>query len=183
MGAMLEAIKSKTFYEVLNLERDASTDQIKDSYKEIAKLYHPDSNFYTEIIQDPLSAEEEEVFKFITLAYTTLSNGEKRKEYDKTLAPLLKGWEEEAREEDLPKKKTVEKPAGPPPKVPVVTRSPGSIDLGRFQQTIKTRTEQVQQPQPHHKPNGLQQKTVVLVGVLAIATGLCAGLAIILFLR
>ena len=178
MGNTLAAIKEKSFYEILNLERDASVDQIKESYKEIAKLYHPDSNFYTEIIQDPLTHEETEVFKFITLAYTTLSNDTKRSEYDKTLAPLLKGWDENEREREEP---PVQKPS--PKKAPTQPqKSPGSIDLGRFHDTMKTRAEssqraQAAQPQKKTDP----RTTILLVGGAAITAGICAGLGIILF--
>lgn len=168
MGALLEAVRQKTYYEILHLERDATSEQIKEAYKEVAKLYHPDSNFYTEIIQDPLSEEETEVFKFITQAYTTLLNTEKRSQYDKTLAPMLKGWDTEEKKEDLGNKK-----------VSVVMNSPGSIDLGKFQHVIKAKATSTGL---HKRAKDENKKVKLLVGILAFA-GMCTGAAVILVLR
>lgn len=98
--ATVNELKSKNYYEILNVSRDASTDAIKESYKEIAKIYHPDSNYYADIIAEPLSPEQEEIFKIITAAYNTLISPEKRKEYDQAIAPMvdlsinLKSWED-----------------------------------------------------------------------------------------
>jgi len=36
--------RMKTFYDELNVERSASSAQIKHAFKEIAKVYHPDKN-------------------------------------------------------------------------------------------------------------------------------------------
>ena len=131
---VLASIKSKNFYEILNVGPEATTDQIKDSYKEIAKLYHPDSNFYSEIIQDPLSAEEQEIFKLITDAYTTLTNKEKRATYDLKIPKGLKSWgeEEESSQEKERRQKT---------QTNIYTdtsiRAPGTIDLARFKNIKK----------------------------------------------
>ena len=84
---------SKTFYDLLKVERKATSDQIKESYREIAKVYHPDSNFYSEIISIPVDPAVEEKFKQLTEAYNTLMNAERRAEYDRTIAPELDGWD------------------------------------------------------------------------------------------
>ncbi len=95
----LERLKSKTFYEILNVEKTATSDLIKASYKEIAKIYHPDSNFFSEIIPGGTDPEDDEVFKYITHAYNTLLNAESRTQYDKTLPPDLPDWEKDVVEE------------------------------------------------------------------------------------
>lgn len=82
----MEDFEKKNYYELLGLERDASSEQIKQAFKEIALVYHPDSNFFDEIVADAeLPPEGNLLFKAITQAYNVLSNEEKRAAYDKTL--------------------------------------------------------------------------------------------------
>ncbi|CAD8160491.1 unnamed protein product [Paramecium pentaurelia] len=66
--------QTKCLYKILNVSTDASQEDIKASFFELAKKYHPDSNPETSI--DP------EKFREIQSAYSTLSNPEKRKYYD-----------------------------------------------------------------------------------------------------
>ena len=62
------------FYALLELERSATDDDIKRAYRRLARQYHPDAN--------PGDAEAEARFKEISVAYETLSNPEKRRQYD-----------------------------------------------------------------------------------------------------
>jgi DnaJ-class molecular chaperone len=91
----MELDSSKNYYELLGVERDASLEEIKSAYKELARLYHPDSNFYDEIVDTGVSAEGMAVFKILTHAYHTLANSERRKAYDSTIAPALPSWDTE----------------------------------------------------------------------------------------
>lgn len=64
----------KNYYEILGVDKNASTEDIKKAYRKLAKQYHPDKN--------PGNKAAEEKFKEITEANEVLSNPEKRKKYD-----------------------------------------------------------------------------------------------------
>ena len=66
--------KKRDFYEVLGVNRDASEEEIKKSYRKLAMKYHPDRN--------PGNKEAEEKFKEAKEAYEVLSEAEKRRAYD-----------------------------------------------------------------------------------------------------
>ena len=65
---------AKDFYQVLGVPDSASQDEIKKVYRRLAKQYHPDAN--------PNNASAAERFKEISEAHSTLSDPEKRKQYD-----------------------------------------------------------------------------------------------------
>jgi molecular chaperone DnaJ len=64
----------RDYYEILGVSRDASADEIKKSYRQLALKYHPDRN------PDDKSAEGK--FKEATEAYEVLRDREKRARYD-----------------------------------------------------------------------------------------------------
>ena len=66
--------QSKDFYNVLGVSSTASQDEIKKSYRKLAKKFHPDANS-----SDAKAAER---FKEISEANNVLSNPAKRKQYD-----------------------------------------------------------------------------------------------------
>ncbi|MDX9746237.1 MAG: molecular chaperone DnaJ [Syntrophales bacterium] len=65
----------RCYYEVLGVERTASEETIKKSYRKMAMLYHPDRN--------PGNKEAEEKFKEAAEAYEILSNVQNRELYDR----------------------------------------------------------------------------------------------------
>ena len=68
------AAEKRDYYEVLGLEKGASDDDIKKSYRKLAKQYHPDLH--------PGDKDCEEKFKEIGEAYEVLSDPDKKAKYD-----------------------------------------------------------------------------------------------------
>ncbi len=65
----------RNYYELLGVKRDASADEIKQSFRRLARKYHPDLN--------PGDKAAEDKFKDISEAYEVLSDRSKRSQYDK----------------------------------------------------------------------------------------------------
>ena len=64
----------KDFYEILGVQKNASDDEIKKSYRKLAMKYHPDRN------KDDKDSERK--FKEVSAAYEILKDSEKRSAYD-----------------------------------------------------------------------------------------------------
>lgn len=68
------ATRARDYYSILGVGEKAEPDEIKKTYRRLAKKYHPDAN-----PDDPSAAER---FKEISEAYGVLSDPEKRRKYD-----------------------------------------------------------------------------------------------------
>jgi molecular chaperone DnaJ len=69
------ATTKRDYYEVLGVTREASSEEIKRSYRKLAVKFHPDKN--------PDDASAEEQFKEISEAYDVLMDEDKRAAYDR----------------------------------------------------------------------------------------------------
>jgi curved DNA-binding protein CbpA len=70
------------YYEILGLSNSANAQEIKNAYRKLAKLYHPDKN--------PDNKNSEEKFKHIKEAYEVLIDPAKKRKHDATLEYYLK---------------------------------------------------------------------------------------------
>ncbi len=70
----MAATDFKDYYAILGITKTATSDEIKKTYRKLARKYHPDMN--------PGNREAEARFKEVSEAYEILSDPEKRKKYD-----------------------------------------------------------------------------------------------------
>jgi len=78
----------KDYYKILELDENASGDDIKKSYRKLALKFHPDKN--------PDDQEAEENFKEVAEAYEVLGNELNRRRYDSKRVINKGGWESSA---------------------------------------------------------------------------------------
>ncbi len=71
-------MRQQNLYQLLGLQQDASLEEIKKAYRQLAKRHHPD--------RTQNNPRDTEIFKAVAVAFATLSNPEKRAEYDRTLS-------------------------------------------------------------------------------------------------
>ena len=70
----MPATSKQDYYEVLGVSRDSKVDEIRKSYRKLARKYHPDLN--------PGDKAAEDRFKKVQEAYDVLSDAKKRQVYD-----------------------------------------------------------------------------------------------------
>jgi len=69
------ATTKRDYYDILGVQRTASSEEVKSAFRRMAKQYHPDRN--------PGDAECEQKFREAAEAYEVLSDEEKRRRYDR----------------------------------------------------------------------------------------------------
>lgn len=72
-------MKYKNYYEILEVNRKSSREEIKQAFRKMAKKYHPDMN---------KADNSETMFKNVNEAYDTLISDEKRRKYDRQVSRL-----------------------------------------------------------------------------------------------
>jgi curved DNA-binding protein CbpA len=83
LEALSKEIESMNYYQILNLPREATQKEIKKSYFEMARQYHPDR--FSRNLPGDTRDMVEEVFGHITRAFQTLNNEKEKKDYDENL--------------------------------------------------------------------------------------------------
>jgi len=108
-------VPERDLYQILGVSRDASADEIKRTYRKLAKRYHPDVN--------PGNKAAEEKFKEATAASEVLSDPKRRKLYDEFGADSLRTGFDEKRAEEVRRWRRQGAPPGSAP-----------FDFGDFEQ-------------------------------------------------
>ena len=92
-------IEFKDYYAMLGVKKDASPEEIKKSYRRLARQHHPDLH------PEKQKAQAGEKFKEINEAYEVLSDPDKKSKYDR-IGP---GWDAE----QAPPPRREARPGGP----------------------------------------------------------------------
>jgi molecular chaperone DnaJ len=79
-------MSKRDYYEILGIDKNADTAQIKSAYRKIAIKYHPDKN--------PDNPDAENMFKEASEAYEVLSDSNKRARYDRFGHDGLRGGQD-----------------------------------------------------------------------------------------
>jgi curved DNA-binding protein CbpA len=81
INELYDIYKSRGFYDILGVDEKAEDRDIKSAYLEKSREFHPDRHFACE--SDDAKKKLTDIFTYINLAYDTLSNPEKRRQYNK----------------------------------------------------------------------------------------------------
>jgi curved DNA-binding protein CbpA len=78
-------LNEKNHYEVLGVGKNSKKEEIRSAYFNLAKKFHPDAH---PDFEKGIKEKAEEIFTRITIAYQTLSDSEKRAEYDSQIEAI-----------------------------------------------------------------------------------------------
>ncbi|MFC2169776.1 DnaJ domain-containing protein [Acidobacteriota bacterium] len=81
-------LSSLNYYQILDVSRTSSQEEIKKAYFSLARKYHPDS--LDQDLPPEKKAKIEDIFSQITRSYQTLSDEEQRKAYDTKIDSIPK---------------------------------------------------------------------------------------------
>ncbi|KTW28915.1 hypothetical protein T552_01542 [Pneumocystis carinii B80] len=126
---------SVNYYECLQVLPTASADDIRQQYRKLALLYHPDRNLGNE-------AEFKRKFQSLNMAYEVLSDAEKKKSYDRARLIVLSSKVTPNRRESSCGMKSPFRSSFTPsfvPKTPTHNRSPGSPHSSKSSPSSKSK--------------------------------------------
>ncbi len=83
INQLYERLDEEDHYMILGVDKDSTKQQIRDSYYGLVKRYHPD---ILAKLDDDTREKADKVFSVISTAYQTLSDDDKREEYDSVSA-------------------------------------------------------------------------------------------------
>lgn len=81
---LYKKIETMTHYEILGVNRNVSSSELKKNYYRLVKRFHPDR--YFRIGHDELKNKLSKIFTMINNAYTVLSDSARRSEYDSSIS-------------------------------------------------------------------------------------------------
>jgi tetratricopeptide (TPR) repeat protein len=90
VNAAFSRVNEGSYYDVLGLAHDATEEQVRERFRELAKKYHSDRYATLNLTAD-VHEKMQKLLGHVSRAHATLSNAEKRKEYDAMLAMQAAG--------------------------------------------------------------------------------------------
>jgi DnaJ family protein B protein 4 len=106
--------QTENLYNILEIKKDATQNEIRVAYKKLALQWHPDKN------EDKIFAENK--FKKICEAYTVLSNPDKKRLYDLSTAPESSPMAQPFMTPNIFRQKKAQPPPSPPKEEPKETK-------------------------------------------------------------
>jgi len=113
-----------TYYDILGVKRTASPEEIKTAYRQAVKKYHPDH-----LAGD---VQDSHLFNLIQQAYDTLSDPEKREDFDRSLDEALGEKPRSTHTPPPPPRDTTTRPQSASSYAPFVDAPPPPYDNGRY---------------------------------------------------
>jgi len=84
-----QKISALNYYEILQVSADSSASEVKAAYFKLARKYHPD--LFSRNLSTEIKNKIDDIFDKITKSYHTLSDDNKRQDYNKKLDSPTKG--------------------------------------------------------------------------------------------
>lgn len=82
---MFEKVPKISLYEILQVSKQATENEIKKSYRKLAKIYHPDKQENKDNLSDAEVEKINEKFRILNQAYEILVDAQSRSLYDQSL--------------------------------------------------------------------------------------------------
>ena len=166
----------KNYYEILEVDKNASEEVIEKAYKTLAKKYHPD-------LQNNSNCQDK--MRQINEAYEILSNDFKRREYDEKIKRQSVSIEEYNRiiQENNRLKKDLKRVANQREMSQNQERLEEMSIMQRYYEQIKKATKQPQMRYARKKTKISLEKIKKIVIYIAILIGIGLVLAIVPFTR